>query len=430
MISSMNLVYYAHSYRKADIAVVEFFGELIRSENLIASLDPPSDRLNSAKPERHLRSTDGMLAVLTERDGGVSQYILYEISLCLRAKKPLLVFLEDTLPNGLIPSRVLQRRFSRKALLRQIRDHRHALRAFHSYIGDKPPGAYQPSVDRRKCLLSGSNELLPSLAEQLQTHLAERGYSSEILCGDIWSSFYSHIFQDTLGSADLAVAFVDSYKDSAEFYLGSLRASFVPTILLTYDSQFLFNERIPREYQARVVDISTFEALWPTITDEIAITEEEYVDLENQDQVTRYAELLFQVSRSGQYTEGLRNLIVEELHMGDKNINYGQAGSMGRESTGTLVNYGAAWEQLKATTDMNSLTNELTLLRAALRKRAQTIEEDKAVVAVADAEVEAQAGNGPGVLQKLATVGKWGLSIAKEIGVKVAAETIQKSLGM
>jgi hypothetical protein len=92
MISSMNLVYYAHSYRKADIAVVEFFGELIRSENLIASLDPPSDRLNSAKPERHLRSTDGMLAVLTERDGGVSQYILYEISLCLRAKKPLLVF--------------------------------------------------------------------------------------------------------------------------------------------------------------------------------------------------------------------------------------------------------------------------------------------------------------------------------------------------
>jgi hypothetical protein len=101
----MNLVYYAHSYRKPDAPVIEFFSELMRSEQLIASLDPPSDRLNSAKPERHLKATDGMVAVLTAREGGVSPYILYEISLCLRANKPLLIFVEDTLPSGLISSR-------------------------------------------------------------------------------------------------------------------------------------------------------------------------------------------------------------------------------------------------------------------------------------------------------------------------------------
>jgi len=68
----MSLIYYAHSYRHPDAPVVEFFSDFMRSEGLIASLDPPSDQLNSAKPERHLRSTDGMIAVLTAREGGVS----------------------------------------------------------------------------------------------------------------------------------------------------------------------------------------------------------------------------------------------------------------------------------------------------------------------------------------------------------------------
>ena len=63
IITQMNLVYYAHSYRKPDTPVVEFFSDLMRSERLIASLDPPSDRLNSAKPERHLKAADGMVAV-------------------------------------------------------------------------------------------------------------------------------------------------------------------------------------------------------------------------------------------------------------------------------------------------------------------------------------------------------------------------------
>ena len=118
----MQLVYYSHSYRPVDADVVKYFAELLGSEGLTPSLDPPSDRLNSAKPEKHLSNTDGMIAVVTAREGGVSEYILYEISLCLRSHKPLLVFVEDILPDNLIPTRVLQRRFNRKGLLRQIRD--------------------------------------------------------------------------------------------------------------------------------------------------------------------------------------------------------------------------------------------------------------------------------------------------------------------
>lgn len=427
----MNLVYYAHSYRKPDAPVVEFFSELMRSEGLVASLDPPSDRLNSAKPERHLRSTDGMVAVLTAREGGVSKYILYEVSLCLRAGKPLLVFIEDTLPSGLVSARVLQRRFSRKALLRQVRDHRHAVRAFRSYIGDEPPPAYQPSTDMRRCLLAGSGDLPASVADRVATHLGDRGYFPEVLCGNIAGCLYDAAFQEKLNSAELAVAFVNSNAELADFFLGAIRAAFVPSILLSCRDDLPFHEQVPREYQARLVNGEDFEGLQSTLDDEIAIFEEEYVDLENQEQVTRYSQLLLtQTSMTAQYSQGLRNLFVQELHMGDQNINYGQAGAIGRQSTGTVVNYGQAWDEIKGGADLNVLASELAQLRSALRQKAQTIEEDKAVVAVAEAESEAKSGNGPGAMQRLAAAGAWALNVAKEIGVKLATEALKKSLGM
>lgn len=427
----MNLIYYAHSYRKSDVPVVEFFSELMRSERLIASLDPPSDRLNSAKPERHLRATDGMVAVLTARDGGVSPYILYEIWLCLRANKPLLVFVEDTLPSGLVSPRVLQRRFSRRALLRQVRNHRHAVQALRSYIGDDPPPSYQPSTDMRKCLLSGLDDLPPVVAENLQFQLAARGYATHVLSGEVPASLYDAGLQESLSSADLALAFVESTAARAEFFLGAVQASFVPTILLTRDAHFRFDQRIPREYQARLVDVSETDQLRSTVELELSIAEEEYVDLEKQDQVQRYAELLIvENPRAGQYSPGVRNIFVQELNMGDKNINYGQTGSMGNESIGTINNYERTWEELKANADLVSLASELERLRATLRLKAQTTEDDRSVLAVGEAESEARKGNGPGVIQKLASAGKWVLEVAKEMGVELAAQVLVKSIGV
>src|SRR5690349_12963930 len=216
----MNLIYYAHSYRAPDAGVVEFFSELMRSENLIASLDPPSDHLNSAKPERHLRSTDGMVAVITAREGGASQYILYEISLCLRAKKPLLVFLEDVLPPDLVPTRVLQRRFSRRGLLRQVRDHRHAIRMLRSYIGDEPPPHYQPGIGPRRCLLTGTEDLPAQVAQNFEVYLVALGYVPNSLHGEMTACLYEKTLQEELTGAELAIAFMDSTAGRAEFFLG------------------------------------------------------------------------------------------------------------------------------------------------------------------------------------------------------------------
>lgn len=84
----MQLIYYAHSYRPLDNPINEFFQELMVDEELTPSLDPQSDRLNAAKPQRHLRSTDAMVVVLPQRDPGPSEYIRWEIGLGLRARRP------------------------------------------------------------------------------------------------------------------------------------------------------------------------------------------------------------------------------------------------------------------------------------------------------------------------------------------------------
>lgn len=317
----MQLIYYSHSYREDDALVVEFFGELMRSEGMVPSLDPPSDRLNSAKPERHLSSTDGMVAVLTDREGGVSKYMLYEISLCLRTQKPLLVFVEDVLPDGLIPPRILQRRFSRRGLLRELRNHRHAIHVMKAYLGDNPPPQYQPPVERRSCLLVG-HDFLPEPARRLMLELVEeRQYTPvPIDPGDI-SRIYDSDRQELISSADLAICIVNAPDADNHFVLGAARAFLTPAILLTTDREHQFFPNVPIEYQPRIIDPRWTKRLRETLDEEMNIFEEEYLDLEDQDSVTHYSKLLIQESASGVYSADLRKTFMRELvQIGEYNV--------------------------------------------------------------------------------------------------------------
>ncbi len=172
------------------------------------------------------------------------------------------------------------------------------------------------------------------------------------------------------------------------------------------------------------MDISDEESVGQAIDTEISIAEEEYVDLENQEQVELYFQVLY-----GE-TESSRERIVQEINMsGDNFYNYGQAGSMGTRSTGVINNYAAVWNQVKGEIDLNKLAVELSQLEKELRPKAQNREESKAVVAVGDAEEEAKKGDGAKVLEKLSVAGKWAYEIAKDVGVKLAAEAILKSIG-
>lgn len=306
----MHLIYYSHSYRPGDNDINEFVQDLMLGEGLTPSLDPPSDRLNSAKPERHLKSTDAMVAVLPYRDPAPSNYILYEIALAARANKPALVFLEDVLPDSLISQRLLQRRFSRRHLLRQLRTHKHALASLRGYMGPEPPPAYQPSLAQRSCLLLGMGALPDLVARALTDHISSLRYNTLLLEQPEYASQAPGI-EASVTDAALSIVIIDHLSPFESYLLGTARGALVPAILLTANSKYPFNPTIPREYQPRVLHTLDSEAVCAVVSEEIAIFEEDYLDVLDQRAVHRYRQaLLTQAAAPGSYSSTTRDLIL------------------------------------------------------------------------------------------------------------------------
>lgn len=315
----MHFVYFSHSYRPADDELNKMFEQLMVSEGMTASIDPPSDQLNSAKPERHLRSTDGLVCVLPYRDGGPSDYILYEIALAIRTRRPLLVFVEDVLPSNIIPSTVLGRRFSRRSLLRQVRDQRHALGIFKDYMGANPPPTYQPSAAQRSCLIIGASCISPLIKERIYNQIAALKYSPIFAAvgNDCLTSAPPRA--EELAGAYFAVAFTENLSPQEYYCLGVVRASLTPTVTLTSNPNYPYDPIIPREYQPRLVDIDSAESICEVIVREVMIFEQDYLDLKSEEQVERYkrykAIVLKEESASGTYNAETRGDIINNYNI-------------------------------------------------------------------------------------------------------------------
>jgi hypothetical protein len=312
----VQLIYYAHSYRKTDDDVNEFFQDLMVDEALTPSLDPPSDRLNGAKPERHLRSTDAMIVVLPQRGPGPSEYIRWEIGLGLRARRPQLVFVEDVLPDGLLPVGLLQRRFSRRRLLREARDHRHAVRTLKGYIGADPPPAYQPMIAQRRCAVIGSARLEHESLTALLQCLERRHYKAMVVAGR--SRIPDEMTaEDLIQSAALCIVVMEGMTPADYYLLGAARAALTPTIALTLDPGYIFDPVTPREYQPRPVPPGDADALLRTLEAEISTFEEDYLDLKEEAQVRRYKmfreNVLQSQRREGVYSRSERDQIINYI---------------------------------------------------------------------------------------------------------------------
>jgi len=320
------MIYYSHSYRPADKDINEFFQELMLSEGLTPSLDPPSDRLNSAKPERHLRSTDGMIAVLTYRDPEPSRYILYEIALCMRAQKPVLVFVEDVLPNNIVSEFLLQRRFSRGHYLREVRNHRHALKILKTYIGAEPPPTYEPTSEQRSCLIIGASSISDSQCDEIKQTLISLSYNPRVspISNDCLS--YAQPYESLIAQSILCVAFAENVAPSEFYLIGAARATLTPTIMLSQNPKYVFDSKVPNEYQPRIVSTNDIGMLCETLNNEINVFQEDYLELKEQDEVIRYRTALIREGRisSGMYPAHARdtiiNIVTEELDMSKDKI--------------------------------------------------------------------------------------------------------------
>jgi hypothetical protein len=431
----MRPLYFAHGYRKREASFASYFSKLMGKLGYLPSLDPPSGAVNSAKLERHLRYTEGLVAVLADREEGPSKHILYEISMAVRARKPSLVFIEDTLPESILPNGILKCRFTASSnpansniYVREIRNHLHALEMLKSYLGDEQLPRYQVSTRQRTCLLTGTNGLSNELRDEIIRLLGKRGYNTVdmlTLADSIPLSGEKHY---NIGDADLSISIVSSDSIISAYGLAVVQSMLVPTILLSTKDYPLKTE-IPESYQPQLINNKETSSSLSIIEKHIDLFEQDFINIDNEDKADEYANQLMEVSLPpGQYTQHIRTQIIKEVTVGDKYE--AKQGILGRNVHAHDITFNQIWNQAKETVDLQKLLTELITLREELQKSAKTAEDFSAIGAIADAEIEAKKGNGPKTLAALAKAGKWALGVAEKIGVDIATAAIKSSYGV
>lgn len=420
------LIYFAHSYRPEDNPVVSHFGRLVRGAGLIPVLDPPSASVNAARLQRILRESDGMVAILTRRENSVSPHILFEISMCLQSRKPLIVFIEDKIDASLIPNRVLQRRFSRQWYFHQVRDHNHALQQFKVYLGDNPPPRYQPPFAKQTCLAVGMDTLGDRLLGGLLSSIADFDFEVVTSHHADYQLRNSILLSENFARADFVVEFVDSPSPVDHFVMGASHAAFVPRISLTSRRSYEYDVELPLEYQPRIIPTEDVELAKQVLTREILLYLQSSVALDDPAEVSKYVQLLLSASRSpGRYDNTIRDVFIGELTMGDQY----KGGIVGRSVHAHDMNFQQLWIENSGSLDLGQLADELTRLRTAMRSEAATAEQDAAIGQIALAETAAKSKDGAKTLEYLKGAGKWTLDIAEKIGVSVAASALKTALG-
>lgn len=424
----MQPIYFAHGYRKREAPFAAYFGSLLRNNNLLPSLDPPSDTVNSAKLERHLKFTKGLVAILAERETGVSPHILFEISMCIRSGQPVLVFLEDTLPDNIIPKSIPQRRFSSRSFVRETREHMHALEIMETYIGKDHVPRYDPAAEQRSCLLLGLKSLGKSFSSSLVKLVQERGYNViKIPSGQINFPIYD-IEKPRIRTANLAIVILEDRTPSTMYFLGLIRSNLIPTIFLSTNINYPTTSEIPKEYQRTFIDIEKEKISLNVINKQIELFEEDFIELDTAGEAEKYAQQLsVSSSTSGIYSKDIRTTIIKELNMGDK-YSANQVGAQGPNSHAHDIIFHQSWDQRKNEFDLEKLSQELSALRQHLKSIATEVSQDTDIGILATAEVAAKNNDGAGVLAALSKVGSWVLENSTKIGVAVATSAIKVAL--
>jgi hypothetical protein len=298
----MQIVYWAHSYREEDAVLNRHFGILIeRAANMVINFDPPFNKVNDSKLSQNLRSCDGMVTVLTWRDTGPSQYILYEIALALRGRKPLLVFMDDRLSHDVLPGWIFQRRFSHRTYFRQAREHSHALNELKNYMGDPPPARYEPSSGQRACGLVGFGSLdRPTQSIVLQFLEAQRYRSVNLDSIDI-SNPLEFENLDQLARLHVALHFADARTKPSVFWAGGLRNSAIPLIAVTTNPDYPFNGKFPAEFQPRMANTNSSPPLEEVLREEFDLFEQDFLKAEDVATIERYTLQVLASSMAGRY---------------------------------------------------------------------------------------------------------------------------------
>ncbi len=310
-------IYFSHGYREREIDFNEYFGILFERSGFLPSIDPPSANVNSAKLEKHLKYTNGLIAVLSKRDNVVSPFILFEIEMCLKLGKPALVFIEDNLPDTIIPPNILQKRFSTKSFSREVFEHMHSLEIYKKYVGVSPIPKYQVASRQKSCLLIGTEKLNEDLISELIKTLKGKGYKiitpEKNITLPLDNSFHYELL-----NLDLAIVIFDNKNPILNYFYGAINSYQIPNITLTTVDNFAFDKSKPIEFQPKFISNKNNYMDLNIINEQINLYEEDFVVLEDKEKIHKYVESLAEsFSYKGQYTHELRTQIVNNIVQGD-----------------------------------------------------------------------------------------------------------------
>jgi hypothetical protein len=371
-----------------------------------------------------------MVAVLTWRASGPSQYILFEIGLALRARKPVVVFIDDRIQGDVLPPRIMQQRFSHRTYFRQVREHVYGLEALKSCMGDPPPARYQPSADQSGCGLIGLAALSAKDRGSIVSLVEGRGYRAVNLDKVAINNPLSFAQFEHLAVLNVAINCTDHGAANARYWTGAITAAALPSILFTLDPAYAFSDQFPREFQPRLAQAPGAPGLEEVLEGELDLFEQNFLNTADPAIIERYVKAQIQAgSLAGHYESGTRQLFIGAI-MGDQYNVSGQAGAVGRDAHAHDMTFTQIWNQLESKVDLAKLTDELARLRQAMDSKANEASDKLATGAVAAAEESARKKDGPKVVEYLKTAGKWALDIAKEIGVPVAEAAIKSALGL
>ncbi len=427
----MHIVYWAHSYREEDAAINRHFGILIEhAERMIVNFDPPSKTVNESKLQQNLSSCDGMVAVLTWRAKGPSQYILFEIALALRSRKPVVVFVDERLPNDILPPRIMQQRFSHRTYFRQVREHVQTLRLLKSYMGDPPPARYQPSINQQVCGGLGLSALTSKQHDDLALLVESRGYHF-VAMEDVGVNNPLAFEQfEYLAVLKVVLRCADMREANTLYWVGAIGAASLPAISFTTDAAYRFNTSFPLEFQPRQLNTPGSLSLEEGLNTEFDLFEQNFLNAEGQETIERYVKMQVQAGAlAGNYEASTRNLFIGAI-MGDQYNVQGQTGAVGPNAHVHDVSFTQAWNQIESKVDLAKLAGDLAALKAAMEGSASEPGEKFAVGAVAAAEQSALQRDGPKVMEYLKTAGKWALKVAEKIGASLATEALKSALGL
>jgi hypothetical protein len=426
----MQIIYWAHSYREEDAALNHHFGLLIEgSEQMIVNFDPPSESVNESKLQQNLSSCDGMVAILTWRPNGPSKYILFEIALALRSRKPLLVFVDDRLPSNVLPHRILQQRYCHTTYIRQIRDQVQALGQLKAAMGDPPPTRYQPSNSQQSCGVVGLSALDTGRRTELLRLIEARHYQT--ICLEETSLQNPLIYDqfEHLASLKVVVSCEDSLEESAIHWAGAISAASLPAIKFTIDPAFQFDPSFPKEFQPRQLDLAGFTALGEMIEGEFALLEQSFLKAEDDGTIDRYVKSVIAAGLSGRYQEGTRNHFIEVIMGHQYNVQGNNiVTNAGRDANVHDISLTQTWGELEGRVDLAKLAEELEKLRIAMEQRAKGPEDYVAAGNVAQARASALANDGPKVIEHLKAAKKWAMPLVAEVGVALVAEIFRTKI--